>query len=253
MDELANFRFAPADIAERERLLLAEADVVFTGGYQLYESKSRHHANVHFFGCGVDVEHFGKARAAATEIPPEVARAPAPVLGYFGVIDERLDYGLVEALAKAFSNGSVVMAGPVVKVDPAELPRLPNIHWLGAQPYAALPALVKGFDVCLMPFALNEATRYINPTKTLEYMAGGKPIVSTPVADVVRNFGDIVRVAGTYDEFIEAVLQILAEPDPQRIAAGLQRADGATWDATVAAMRGHLLEAVQGRLSLVAA
>src|SRR5690554_4523074 len=171
MDELANFRFAPPDIADRERFLLAHADVVFTGGYQLYQAKSRHHRTVYFHGCGVDAGHFGRARVASTPVPDAVARLPGPVFGYVGVIDERLDYPLIEALARRFPDASVVMAGPVVKVDPADLPRLPNIHWLGQQAYEQLPALVKGFNVCLMPFALNDATRYINPTKTLEYMA----------------------------------------------------------------------------------
>jgi glycosyltransferase involved in cell wall biosynthesis len=253
MDELANFRFAPPDIVQRERYLLERADVVFTGGYQLFEAKSRHHDNVHFFGCGVDVEHFGRARQPQTQLPQSLDGLPRPVLGYFGVIDERLDYELIDSLARAFTDASIVMAGPLAKVTREELPQHKNIHWLGQQPYSALPALVKGFDVCLMPFALNEATRYINPTKTLEYMAAAKPIVSTPVADVVRNFGNVVHIAGSHDEFIEGVLQALAEPDPGRIAAGLACAEGATWDATVAAMRAHLLHALQSRPSLAAA
>ena len=244
MDELANFRFAPPDIAQRERFLLDRAGVVFTGGWQLYEAKSRLHDNVHFFGCGVDAAHFGKAREAGVPRPPAVASLPGPVLGYFGVIDERLDYGLIDALAAAFPQGSIVMAGPVVKVERSALPERPNIHWLGQQAYDALPALVKGFDVCLMPFALNEATRYINPTKTLEYMAAGKPIVSTPVADVVRNFGDIVHIANGPAEFIDRVQAALAQPDPDRIAAGHARTAESTWDAIVAAMRGHVLAAV---------
>src|SRR3954447_14336472 len=109
MDELANFRFAPPDIAQRERFLISRADVVFTGGYKLYESKSRYHGNVHFFGCGVDVEHFGQARRAALAVAPEVARLPRPVLGYFGVIDERLDYELIAELAQAVGQGSVAI------------------------------------------------------------------------------------------------------------------------------------------------
>jgi glycosyltransferase involved in cell wall biosynthesis len=251
MDELANFRFAPADIRAREQFLLKHADLVFTGGLGLYETKSREHRNVHFFGCGVDAEHFGKAQAPDTPVPPAVAHLPRPVLGYFGVIDERLDYQLIGALADAYSGGSVVMAGPVVKVQPEELPRQPNIHWLGQQAYEALPALVKGFDVCLMPFALNDATRYINPTKTLEYLAAGKPVVSTAIPDVARNFAEVVRVAESPEQFIYAVRQLLAEgADP---AAGLERANRSTWDAIVAAMRGHLLDAVRGRRALVAA
>jgi glycosyltransferase involved in cell wall biosynthesis len=244
MDELASFRFAPPDIADRERFVLSKADVVFTGGYQLFESKSKHHGNVHFYGCGVDVEHYGKARLEETEVPASVASLPRPVFGYFGVIDERLDYELVAALADRFPEASVVMAGPFAKVDRAELPDRPNIHWLGQQSYSDLPALVKGFDVCLMPFALNEATKYINPTKTLEYMAGGKPVVSTAIADVVRNFTPIVQVARSPEEFVGAVERAWRTPDTRLIAEGIERASGSSWDATVASMRHNIQEAV---------
>jgi glycosyltransferase involved in cell wall biosynthesis len=245
MDELANFRFAPTDIGAREQFLLSRANVVFTGGYQLFESKSRSHGNVHFYGCGVDVEHFGQARGDTLGISPALAGLPRPLLGYFGVIDERLDYELIATLAEAFPEATVVMAGPLAKVDPEQLPAHPNIRWLGQRDYQELPALVKGFDVCLMPFALNDATRYINPTKTLEYLAAGKPVVSTAVADVVRNFGDVVEVAGDPEAFVEAVRQSLAAPDPARIAQGIERADAATWNATVAAMRGHVQTGVR--------
>lgn len=244
MDELANFRFAPPDIVERERFLLARADVVFTGGYRLYQEKSRHHSTVHFHGCGVDAGHFGRARVASTTVPEAIAHLPGRVLGYVGVIDERLDYGLIEALARRFPDASIAMAGPVVKVDPAELPRLPNIHWLGQQPYDLLPALVKGFDVCLMPFALNDATRYINPTKTLEYMATGKPIVSTAVADVVRNFTPVVDVAHSVEAFLDAVERAAVAPDPALLREGIARAMAASWDSTVSTMRQELLDAV---------
>ncbi|MCE7033126.1 glycosyltransferase [Lysobacter sp. GX 14042] len=244
MDELANFRFAPSDITDRERFLLSRADVVFTGGYQLYESKSRHHPTVHFHGCGVDVGHFGRARLASTVVPARVAELPGPVFGYVGVVDERLDYPLVEALAREFPDASVVMAGPLAKVEQADLPDLPNLHWLGQQSYESLPALVKGFDVCLMPFALNDATRYINPTKTLEYMAAGKPVVSTAVADVVRNFTPVVEVARTTGEFLDAVAHAAREPDPALLREGIARAMEASWESTVATMRGELLDAV---------
>lgn len=244
MDELANFRFAPPDIAERERFVMSRADVVFTGGYQLFESKSRHHRNVHFYGCGVDVEHYGKARLDETPLPASVASLPRPVFGYFGVIDERLDYALLQALAERFPEASIVMAGPFAKVERGELPDRPNIHWLGQQSYADLPALVKGFDVCLMPFALNDATRYINPTKTLEYMAAGKPIVSTAIADVVRNFTPIVEVAHSQEGFVDAVERAWRRPDADLIEQGIARAADATWDAIVGAMRSDVRNAV---------
>jgi glycosyltransferase involved in cell wall biosynthesis len=236
MDELANFRFAPADMRERERFLLSAANVVFTGGYQLFEAKRQSHNNVSFFGCGVDSVHFGKARQAETEVPAELRALSRPVLGYFGVIDERLDYQLLAALADQMPESNIVMAGPVVKVDAGELPQRKNIHWLGQRPYSELPGLVKGFNVCLMPFALNEATRYINPTKTLEYMAAGKPIVSTAVPDVVRNFASIVRVAKDTGGFISATREACEAPRVDLIAMGIEKARASSWDSIVAEM-----------------
>ena len=247
MDELANFRFAPRDIAERERLLLQRADVVFTGGYRLFESKSRYHDNTHFFGCGVDVDHYSRARSPKTRLPAEVAGLDRPVFGYFGVIDERIDYELIARLADGCPQGAVVMVGPVVKVDPDSLPSRPNIFWLGQRSYDDLPALVKSFDVCLMPFALNESTQYINPTKTLEYMAAGKPIVSTAVPDVVRQFTPIVAVAHSIDEFIEAARKASESPDRALIDRGIALAEASSWDRTVASMRRLVLEAADGQ------
>jgi len=229
--------------------VISSAYVVVTGGYQLFESKSKLHPSVHFYGCGVDVEHYGKARLDETLVPDSVASLPRPVFGYFGVIDERLDYELIAALADRLPEASVVMAGPVVKVDRAELPDRPNIHWLGQQAYADLPALVKGFDVCLMPFALNEATKYINPTKTLEYMAGGKPVVSTAVADVVRNFTPIVQVGNTPQEFVDAVERAWREPDAALLAGGIERAEASTWDAIVDSIRTDVQQAVFDRVA----
>ncbi|MFP5350088.1 MAG: glycosyltransferase [Gammaproteobacteria bacterium] len=243
MDELANFRFAPADIVVRERLLLTKAHVVFTGGYQLYASKSRHHRNVHFYGCGVDAKHFARARHADTQPPKELAALPRPVLGYYGVIDERLDYELIASLGDALPAASIVMVGPLAKVDAATLPQRTNLHWLGQRRYDELPAIVKAFDVCLMPFALNEATQYINPTKTLEYMAAGKPIVSTAVPDVVRNFTPIVEIARSHAEFISAIECAWSQPNQDRLQQGIECANAATWEAIVAAMRRHIAEA----------
>lgn len=244
MDELANFRFAPANITEREQLLLSEADIVFTGGYQLYRSKSRHHSNVHFYGCGVDVMHFQRARQANTPFPAELASLPRPIFGYFGVIDERIDYELLHHLASAFPRASVVMIGPVVKVDPNSLPRLQNIHWLGQRTYDELPSLVKSFDVCLMPFALNDATRYINPTKTLEYMAAGKPIVSSAVPDVVHNFTPVVAIAHSPIEFAQAVKKAYEAPDAQLISLGIQKANQESWESIVDSMRQHITNCI---------
>jgi glycosyltransferase involved in cell wall biosynthesis len=244
MDELANFRFAPPDIAQRERFLLQRADLVFTGGYQLYEAKSRFHANTHFYGCGVDVQHFGRARAASTLVPPELAALPHPIFGYFGVIDERLDYALLAGLAGAYPQASIVMVGPLAKVEQKMLPSAPNIHWLGQRAYDDLPAFVKGFDVCLMPFALNEATRYINPTKTLEYLAAGKPVLSTAVPDVVHHFSKAVCVVRSHEEFVREAGAAADHPDPVLIARGVERASQASWSSIVGAMSDHLARIV---------
>ena len=247
MDELANFRFAPSDLPQREAALLASADVVFTGGFQLYTKKSRRHGNVHFHGCGVDVDHYAKARSEDTALPSDVSSLPQPVLGYFGVVDERLDYDLIDALARGFAEGSIVMVGPFAKIDPSELPRHANLHWLGQRPYEELPAYVKAFDVCLMPFALNAATANINPTKTLEYMAAGKPVISTAVPDVVRHFTPIVQVAASPQEFVDMARRAIDAPDAGLVARGIERACAATWGSVVAAMREHMLAAVRAK------
>jgi glycosyltransferase involved in cell wall biosynthesis len=247
MDELSKFRFAPAELTDRETYLMSRSDVVFTGGYKLSQSKAKHHSNVHFFGCGVDVAHFATARSSGLEVPPEIDRLQRPVVGYYGVIDERLDYGLLASLAAALPNVELVMVGPVVKVDPRELPQAQNIHWLGQRRYEELPAHVKGFDVCLMPFALNDATEYINPTKTLEYMAAGKPIVSTAVSDVVHNFTPVVAIARSQAEFAEAVRSAIEEPDESLIALGLEQARSNSWESIVARMERIIADAVRSR------
>jgi glycosyltransferase involved in cell wall biosynthesis len=247
MDELSKFRFAPRELIDREKLLMSEADVIFAGGFRLSQSKAQHHSNVHFFGCGVDVAHFEKARCADTEVPQALAAFDGRVAGYYGVIDERIDYGLLAHLAASLPDTSIVMVGPVVKVAPAELPQAPNIHWLGQQDYSELPAIVKAFDVCLMPFALNEATEYINPTKTLEYMAAGKPIISTAVSDVVRNFTPVVSVAYSAGEFAAFVKQALDAPDDELIARGMDQARSNSWENIVRAMERIVDEAVRAR------
>jgi glycosyltransferase involved in cell wall biosynthesis len=247
MDELSKFRFAPTALVDRERYLMAQADVVFAGGFRLSQSKAKYHHNVHFFGCGVDVAHFATARSADVEVPREIAVLKRPVVGYYGVIDERIDYDLLRALATSLADVELVMVGPVVKVDPAELPQAEHIHWLGQRQYAELPAHVKGFDVCLMPFALNEATEYINPTKTLEYMAAGKPIVSTAISDVVHNFTPVVAVAHSPEEFVAAVRRAIERPDAELIARGLEQARANSWESIVARMERIIRDAIRTR------
>lgn len=252
MDELSKFAFAPPQLLERELLLLERADVVFTGGRKLFQSKIRFNNNCHFYGCGVEGAHFARARHPDTVVPSELAVLPKPVFGYFGVIDERIDYELLAALAAANAGGSVVMVGPVLKVEERALPRRSNLHWLGKRAYEDLPALCKGFDVCLMPFALNEATEFINPTKALEYMAAGKPIVSTAVADVISNFSSVVQVANSRPEFLDLCLEAAEAPDLEAIERGLQMAAANSWDSIVARLEGHLEEALAGKMQKAA-
>jgi glycosyltransferase involved in cell wall biosynthesis len=206
MDELSAFKGAPPELIERERALLAKADLVFTGGYSLWEAKRSLHANAHPFPSSVDVAHFAQARAGMEE-PEDQKDIPHPRLGFYGVIDERLDIRLLDELAAKRPDLHLVMVGPVVKIDPATLPKHPNIHYLGPKVYDELPQYLAGWDVALMPFALNESTRFISPTKTPEYLAGGCPVVSTAIRDVVRTYGDsgVVRIAGTADEFAAAI------------------------------------------------
>jgi glycosyltransferase involved in cell wall biosynthesis len=244
MDELSKFRCAPPDIVERETELLKRADVVFTGGRKLFEAKSQHNDNCHFYGCGVDCEHFGKALTKETKVPKDLAGIPKPILGYFGVVDERMDYELIARLADANPQWSVVMIGPTMKIDDATLPKRPNLHWLGQRSYLELPAYCKGFDLCMMPFALNESTEFINPTKALEYMATGRMIVSSAVPDVVRNFGAVVKVAKDHEEFISLCRNTVQQPEDDTVKRGLQMARENTWERIVARMEDHINQAL---------
>jgi len=253
MDELANFKGAPPDMKERENNLLRRADVVFTGGRSMYEARLGSHPNLHLFPSGVDTDHF--RLTDDTPLAPEVAGLPRPVLGYYGVIDERLDLGLVDRLAADHPEWSLVLVGPLAKITPQDLPRRANIFYPGQQPYARLPHFLKGFDVCLMPFAINDATRYISPTKTLEYMAAHKPIVSTPIHDVAATWSDVVAIAGTPDAFAAAVSQALGETSAER-AARRQRErvhlDRSSWDHIAAEMHSVLMAAWNRRHAIAA-
>lgn len=247
MDELSQFKGAPPELIEQERRLLKKADVVFAGGYELWLKRSRQHPNAHFFGCGVEVEHFGQALDDDTPVPAELRNLPKPVVGWFGVIDERVDYRLLSEMAEIRPDWAFVMVGPLAKVDPADLPQAPNLHWMGARPYADLPSWCKGFDVCMMCFALNEATEYINPTKALEYLATGRPVVSTPVAEVVRHYSDLVDIGRSAQDFVNSIERTLAQPDLDRVNRGLAMAASNSWDNTVAQMRALIAEAIQKR------
>jgi glycosyltransferase involved in cell wall biosynthesis len=228
MDDLAAFALAPPEMAERERALLERADVVFAGGRSLYERRAGYGGKVHCEPSGVEYERFAAASVLAAH--PVVAAVARPRYGYIGVIDERIDVGIIERLADAQPVVNVFMIGPIVKIDPAILPRRTNVHFTGSVPYAELPAMLAGLDAALMPFADNESTRSISPTKTLEYLAAGVPVVSTAVTDVVREHGDIVTIAEAGD-FVAAcarAARAASDADRDRMRA---RAHPHGWDA----------------------
>jgi glycosyltransferase involved in cell wall biosynthesis len=242
MDELASFKNPPKQLLQRESALLNIADLVFAGGPSLYEAKKHRHPNVHCFSSSVDVAHFQQALDRG-RVHPQQAHIPHPRLGFYGVLDERFDPDLVGALADAHPEWQVVLAGPIVKIDEERLPRRANIHYLGQQPYEALPDLLAGWDVCLMPFAINDATKFISPTKVLEYMAAQLPIVSTPIADVANPYGHVVAIASGAGEFVAACEAALALTPAQRrqMAEGMQAVVAATsWDTTASHMHALL-------------
>jgi UDP-galactopyranose mutase len=242
MDELSLFLGAPPDLLSWEDELLASADVMFTGGPSLFRAKQSRHPNVHCFTSSVDAAHFSAARPDRQDRvaePEDQASLPRPRLGFYGVIDERLDLPLLEELASARPDWQIVLVGPVVKIDPATLPRRPNIHYFGQRSYEQLPGYLAGWDVCLLPFARNQSTRFISPTKTLEYMAAELPIVSTPIRDVAEPYGDIVYLGSSPAEFLAACDAALSSsPEERDRRAGLMRKvlSGTSWDVTVAAM-----------------
>lgn len=258
MDELAAFKDAPRQLRQRESALMKTAALVLTGGPSLYEAKREMHPQVVCLPSAVDAAHFAPTNLAAGSAPAREAERlqgalPKPLLGYYGVIDERLDTELVAQVADAHPEWSIVMAGPVVKIDPQGLPQRPNIHWLGMQPYGRLPHLLAGWDVALMPFAMNESTRYISPTKTLEYLAGGKPVVSTPVRDVISLYGRAVEVADGAAAFVAACEKVLAEDPAARCARDIAMLDLVathSWEHT--ADRVHALVAAALARALVA-
>ena len=241
MDELSMFHGAPPALTFRERQLLQRADVVFTGGHSLYEHKRTQHTNIHAFPSSVDVPHFAEARELMVD-PDDQAAIPHPRIGFFGVIDERMDLQLIQELAESRPDLQIVMIGPVVKIDPARLPRRSNIHWLGCKTYEELPAYLAGWDVAILPFARNDATRFISPTKTPEYLAAGKPVISTSIRDVVRPYGEqgLAWIADCAADFAQAIDEALVSDRAARIAHGDAFLADLSWDRTWREMWAHV-------------
>jgi glycosyltransferase involved in cell wall biosynthesis len=245
MDELSAFKGASPRLRELEAELLRRADVVFTGGHSLYEAKRHAHTDIHAVPSSVDRAHFASAREPMAE-PADQAAIPHPRVGFFGVIDERMDVALLDGLAELRPDLHLVMIGPVVKIDPATLPRRPNIHWLGGKSYGELPAYIAGWDVAMLPFARNESTRFISPTKTPEYLAAGKPVVSTSIRDVVRPYGDegLARIADEPAEMAAAIAAALNDDPDELWAAADQLLARTSWDGTWARMHELITAAI---------
>jgi UDP-galactopyranose mutase len=242
MDELSAFKFAPPALTENEKLLMQKADVVFTGGYSIYEAKKDKHHNIYPFPSSIEKEHFATARTITAD-PADQASIPHPRFGFFGVLDERFDIDLIEQAAKARPEWQFVLIGPVVKIDPASLPRYANIHYLGGKTYKELPQYLAGWDVAVIPFAMNDSTKYISPTKTPEYLAAGKPVISTPIRDVVSPYGEnkLVHIAANAEEFIKHGEAILKKKQKKvwltKVDAFLE---GNSWDRTWSQMARHI-------------
>jgi UDP-galactopyranose mutase len=253
MDELSAFKGAPARLADLERQLFSRADLAFTGGLSLYRAKRDRHHNIYGIPSSIDVEHYRHARVHQPE-PADQSHIPHPRLGFFGVIDERMDLDLLAGLADARPDWHIVLLGPFAKIDPAEVPQRANLHYLGRKTYEELPSYVAGWDVALLPFARNEATRFISPTKTPEYLAAGRPVVSTSIEDVVHPYGEagLAHIADSVPEFVSAVEAALEEGVTNR--TWLAKVDrllaNTSWDRTwgdMASLMATTHRAVHGR------
>lgn len=246
MDEHVTFKNADPKLVEAEGRILEKADIVFAAGRSLYESKKLKNPNCHLFPSCVDNEHFSKALNPDTRIPYDLKDIPKPIIGYIGAVDERLDYKLIGALAEKNRNFSFVFIGPVIKVGKKELPDQENIFHLGAREYQTLPAYLKGIDIGFMPFAMSSATKMISPTKTLEYLAAGLRVVSTPVPDVVSDFNGIVRIGHNADEISNHLREILNNKEPDIIRLGIETAAKNSWDGVVDKME----KIIKGKLQI---
>jgi glycosyltransferase involved in cell wall biosynthesis len=251
MDELSAFKFAPDELKALEKELLNKADVVFTGGHSLYEAKKNQHSNIHAFPSSIEREHFAKARQVTSNRAVQNNTAK-PKLGFYGVIDERFDIDLIGQIADARPEWEINLIGPVVKLDPNMLPKNKNINYLGSKNYKELPDFLATWDIALIPFMINESTRYISPTKTPEYLAAGKPVISTPIKDVVNPYGKnkLVHIASDAKGFIEAIEKELSLADKR---LWLKRVDTLlaqnSWDNTCNDMLGCLKQVVYSKVN----
>ncbi len=250
MDQLSAFQGAPPGMAELEQKLFERADAVFTGGKSLYDVKRGLHRNVHLFPSSIDYKHFSASRSSQPD-PIDQISIPHPRIGFFGVIDERLDRDLLQKVAACEPSCHFVLIGPVVKISEDELPRAANIHYLGQKMYSELPSYIAHWDAAMLPFAQNASTRFISPTKTPEYLAAGKPVISTPVRDVVDPYGTLglARIAANAEEFRAAIVSSLEPQDAGWLPAVDEFLRHTSWDRTFQSMWNEVLRCRSGSIA----
>jgi hypothetical protein len=249
MDELSAFAGAPPELLIREKELFTRANLVFTGGQSLYEAKRDKHPAVYAFPSSIERAHFAQAKNI-TRQPADQQNIPGPRMGFYGVIDERMDIDLLGKVAELRPQWQLIMLGPVVKIDPANLPRPANIHYLGMKSYKELPEYLSGWDVALLPFAMNESTRFISPTKTPEYLSAGIPVVSTPIRDVVKPYGEqgLVHIAATAEEFVKSIEDALRQTSDTKWQTEVDKfLSQLSWDKTWGYMTHLICSQLQGR------
>lgn len=247
MDELSLFKGAPQSLLNLESELLGRAHVVFTGGVSLYNAKKHRHHNIHPLPSSIDYDHFYQARSAFAE-PLDQAHIPHPRIGFYGVIDERMDIDLLDKISQLKPDYHFVIIGPIIKIDPGSLAKRDNIHYLGKKDYEELPQYLAGWDCAMMPFAINDSTKYISPTKTPEFLAAGKPVVSTAINDVIHPYHDegLAHIAGTPEEFVVAL--DLAMNEKKNNDSWIKKADQFlaknSWDKTFKTIAGLEIEII---------
>ena len=249
MDELSAFKFAPDELKSLEKQLFNSADIVFTGGHSLYESKKMQHYNIHPFPSSIDKTHFSKARIKGQE-PDDQANITGPKIGFYGVIDERFDSNLIQGIADARPDWNIILIGPIVKIDPNTLPKNKNVHYLGSKSYDELPKYLSGWEVAMVPFVLNESTRFISPTKTPEYLCGGVPVVSTAIKDVINPYAKnkLVSIGVDADDFVDAIEILLTDTDNSKWLGEVdQFLASNSWDITCSAMTDSMLSTLGSR------
>ncbi|MBN1593755.1 MAG: glycosyltransferase [Candidatus Coatesbacteria bacterium] len=231
MDEHSAFGFARRETMELERRLLESADVVFAGTNALAERKAEFAPDIKYYPCGVEFDHFSSALGGSLPVPAALSEVEGPVIGYFGAVDDRLDFDMIFAVARAYPEWNFLLAGPWLSSrQRSELETTGNIILPGLVDYSELPAYLARFDVAILPFVLNKLTLHIHPTKALEYLASRTPVISTAIPDVVKFYSGIIDIVSTADEFASAVERALEKPNEDAIERGFELARSSSWE-----------------------